>query len=278
MIKITPLQARVKKEMGREATSFLRAFSVVSPVIIYYVVCSLVNILFVLWFSAFSAKQQESTLVLYLVQHSSETSAVVNGIATVIGCLFVLSSFKKEQVVFSFPEKRKKEWFFIGGIALAAAISLNYLLGLLEQITNQSNYQAIAETQFSLPVYLALIMYGMISPMAEEIVFRGIVYNRFRRQYGLWISIFLSSLMFGLYHGNVIQAIYGTVLGMIIAVLYERYGSFWVPVFIHSIANVGIYCLLQIEEIKNCILSMPFCVICIGIVVLSLIFSSFRKR
>lgn len=268
--KIKPLQQHVKTEPAEEASSFLRAFSVVSPVIIYYVVSSLANILFVAWFSWYSGNNPEREIVAYFVNHSRQISAVVNGVATAVGCLFVLPLFKKEYVVWKFPEKRGKDVGFVIAVSLTSAIALNYLLGVIQQYTGQGSYQEIAETQFSLPVWLALIVYGVISPFAEEVVFRGLVYNRFRRQYGVFSGILVSAFLFGIYHGNLVQAVYGTVLGIMIAVLYERFGTFWVPVIIHAAANIGIYCLLNRELVKNTVMTAGGCAVCMILTVIFL--------
>ena len=44
----------------------------------------------------------------------------------------------------------------------------------------------------------------------------------------------LSALMFGLYHGNLVQAIYGFVLGYLAVYIYEKYGSLKASILFHA--------------------------------------------
>ncbi len=88
-----------------------------------------------------------------------------------------------------------------------------------------------------------LFLYGILSPLVEEAVFRGLIYNRMKRCFNYPIALILSSLLFGCYHGNLVQAVYGTLLGIIIAYTYELYESFAAPVLFHTVANVSVYVL-----------------------------------
>ena len=44
--------------------------------------------------------------------------------------------------------------------------------------------------------------------------------------------------MFGLYHGNVVQAIYASILGCLMAILVEISGSLWASILFHMGANL----------------------------------------
>ena len=88
---------------------------------------------------------------------------------------------------------------------------------------------------------IGLVLYGVISPIAEEAIFRGLIYNRMKRCFGWIPALIFSSLLFGAYHGNVVQAVYGMLLGLMIAYSYELYGNFAAPVLFHAIANISVY-------------------------------------
>ncbi len=72
-------------------------------------------------------------------------------------------------------------------------------------------------------------------------MFRGILYNRMKRCFNDKIALVVSSLLFGIYHGNLVQAVYGTILGLLIAYFYERYKSFAAPVLFHGVANISVF-------------------------------------
>ena len=68
-----------------------------------------------------------------------------------------------------------------------------------------------------------------------------IIYNRMKRCFSVKLAVPLSALLFGLYHGNTVQALYGFLLGVIIAIVYERSESFAAPVIFHAVANVTVF-------------------------------------
>ena len=62
-----------------------------------------------------------------------------------------------------------------------------------------------------------------------------------KRCFNYRIALIVSSRLFGLYHGNVVQAVYGTILGIVIAWSYELFGDFAAPVLFHAVANISVY-------------------------------------
>ena len=79
---------------------------------------------------------------------------------------------------------------------------------------------------------------GIAAPVAEETVFRWLVYLRLRDAFGIWPSVLLSSAFFGIYHGNLVQALYAGLLGAVFAFSLEMTGNLWSPVLLHVGANV----------------------------------------
>ena len=47
-----------------------------------------------------------------------------------------------------------------------------------------------------------------------------------------------SSVVFGLMHMNLVQMIYGFVMGMLLAYVYEKYGSVKAPILAHMTMNI----------------------------------------
>lgn len=237
-----PLQRRVKEELPPESTSFMRAWSIVSPVLIYYIVtnCCVAGVaFFIQWISL---TQGEWKLVAHWIQqYSAIISGVVSGMSMLAGAAAVYYMFRKETPQIALPVSRKKDVWLLVALGAVTALCINILFGLLQITSGSEKYAEVAKQQFALPLWLGILFYGVASPFAEEIVFRGIVYNRLHRQFGRWAAIIGASVIFGAYHGNMVQALYGFVLGLFMAVLYEKYGSFLVPLILHSASNVCIY-------------------------------------
>ncbi len=128
-----------------------------------------------------------------------------------------------------------------GILAFSASLGLNALLTLTGFAESSRSYQEVADKQYGVAFAVGLVLYGLISPLAEEVVFRGVIYNRLRRLYNPAIGIFASGLLFGAFHGNPVQAVYGSCLGMLMAYLYEKSGKFYIPVVFHAVANLTVY-------------------------------------
>lgn len=77
------------------------------------------------------------------------------------------------------------------------------------------------------------------------------IYNRMKRCFRYEIALVVSAMLFGLYHGNAVQAVYGTILGLLMAYMYELYQSFAAPMLFHAVANVSIYVLMNHHSFVN---------------------------
>ena len=131
--------------------------------------------------------------------------------------------------------------YFIAAALLGvfAAITVNNLLDISGLTTQESEtYDEIAETIYSGSIYINLIVYAVLGPVVEELVFRGLLYKRLRESMGVVISVVFSALMFGVYHGNLAQGIYAGILGVVFALCMEKFKSVLAPILAHVLANV----------------------------------------
>ena len=83
-------------------------------------------------------------------------------------------------------------------------------------------------------VCLSVVVFG---PIAEELLFRGIIHNSIKKVCNPYVAIVLSGLMFGIWHGEFVQTVYTTFFGVALAVVYEYSGSLWVPIGMHILNN-----------------------------------------
>lgn len=170
-------------------------------------------------------------------------------------------------------------------LAGSSSIGLNVLLSLTGLVQNSSSYQDVAQSQYGVAFGVGVVLYAVISPVAEEIVFRGIIYNRMRRYLGEWqdgsvkqqmaesgkrsqngrfdiavtISVIASGVLFGVYHGNLVQGVYGGCMGILMAYLYERTHAFYIPCLFHATANCVVYVLAQNPALHERIFTFPWC-------------------
>lgn len=95
-----------------------------------------------------------------------------------------------------------------------------------------------AASLFSGARWQQYILMCIAAPLREELLFRGIIFERLRQVLPFWWAAMGSSIFFGLIHGNIIQGIYAFFMGIVLAWLYEKRGRLYEPVLFHSVANL----------------------------------------
>lgn len=80
----------------------------------------------------------------------------------------------------------------------------------------------------------------LLAPIGEELLFRGLILKYAQRCMPVTACILLQALLFGLYHGNIIQGIYAFVLGIVLGVLAYRYDSILPGILFHIVINASI--------------------------------------
>lgn len=78
----------------------------------------------------------------------------------------------------------------------------------------------------------------VLTPVGEEILFRGIMYSAFSDRFGNQKGLLLSSLLFALLHGSVIRFIPTFVMGLAYAALSVRTKSIFPAIITHSFVNL----------------------------------------
>ena len=120
-----------------------------------------------------------------------------------------------------------------------AAISGNLLMNLTDWTEISQSFEQAQEALFSGPLIFQVLGIGLIIPIGEELVFRGLVYMRIRQVIPVYTAMALSALIFSLLHGNPVQGMYAFVLGILLAYVYETFGTLFAPIIVHLSANVA---------------------------------------
>jgi len=81
-----------------------------------------------------------------------------------------------------------------------------------------------------------ILVMVILAPLIEEYIFRKQIIDRTRR-YGEKLAVFLSALMFGLFHLNLFQFFYAFGVGWLFGYIYLRTGRLRYPVLLHGIVN-----------------------------------------
>lgn len=138
---------------------------------------------------------------------------------------------------------RRKNYIGTALFAVVFSIFLNqlFVLGHLTELSPK--YTAVAGRQFRVPLGMGLFLYGVCSPIVEELIFRGLVQRGLNRlfaplQKGAYLSVLVTALLFAIYHGNLAQAMFAFPMGILIGLSYVRLLSIYAPIVFHVCANV----------------------------------------
>ncbi|MBN4064466.1 CPBP family intramembrane metalloprotease [Dehalococcoides mccartyi] len=86
-------------------------------------------------------------------------------------------------------------------------------------------------------IIATVVLVGILGPIAEEIFFRGFVLRGLVKRFGIFRSLLLSSLIFGVFHIDP-GAIFPTfALGLALGWVYLKTGSIWPAMFAHGLHN-----------------------------------------
>ncbi len=235
---------------GREEISSWNSMKktayILLPLLIYFLVHDAAELILWMLLNQFMAVCGPGTLA-FISQNGDTFRGLINGAAVSAGFLSIWQAVRRE-ICGVLPKTRDVPgdkiltgYMLLAALAFCAALGFNFLFVLLGITERSRTFTDTANAQFGVAFLVGIFLYGILSPVAEEAVFRGLMYNRMKRCFNYPIALLVSSLLFGCYHGNIVQALYGTFLGLLMAYTYESYGSFAAPVLFHGVANISIY-------------------------------------
>lgn len=180
--------------------------------------------------------------------------------AIVVPVFFVLMNKrdKKEMKEGSFVryEKFNKWWMLlIVPLGVVACIGFNNLVMMIAELAQAfinyiiesfnlgieydifGAFNETSEIIYSGGIVLQILATCVGAPFAEELLFRGLIHKNLRKVMNMIPAMLISSLLFGIIHGNIIQGIYAFLIGLICAFVYEKFKTIWAPIILHAAAN-----------------------------------------
>ena len=126
-------------------------------------------------------------------------------------------------------------------MALVIAIIISIMIAILVLCAIEIGGYSVEDTRFNTPSYnstIIPIVLGirtvMLTPILEEIMFRGIIYEKLRAGYGVRKALIFSSLLFGIFHIGVIPQI---ISGLIYGAWYIKTKSLRTSILVHMLNN-----------------------------------------
>lgn len=271
--------------------SLRKAWEVLFPYLLYYLAYNAAYLVLAFAYQA-TVSRFGGAYGQFMTAHGSTVTGVMGGLCMLAGILPLGPMLKRELQergeTFGFVRMKAAEDTeaipAAGGryrqgrmaaltvlLALSASIGLNALLTLTGFADSSQAYQRVADRQYGVTFAVGLVLYGLISPFAEEVVFRGVIYNRLRRLYNPAVGIVASGILFGAFHGNLVQGVYGGCLGMLMAYLYEKSGRLWISFLFHAAANMAVYTTARFVGVQKLLFTPAGCAVLLAVAAVGIV-------
>jgi len=269
-------------------TSLRKAGYVLLPLAVYELVYAITK--YVLKYALVKISLKWTSVYTAISAHDALISGIITAIVMLVGAAVLLYIMKKDDwelsiydylnmnsIGFYRADKLHPVWvsYVVLAIqAVAAAIGLNALLYLTGITSSSASYSGTSSSSYSLPIWFGILLYGFISPGVEELLHRLIIFGRLKRCFPYGVSVIVSALFFGLYHQNLVQLIYGSIMGILMCLACEYVHTIVGAFMVHSIANLTVYILSSIGVFAR-LGTVPVCVVALLIAVATLAFEGF---
>jgi len=121
---------------------------------------------------------------------------------------------------------------WVGATAASAGV-----VWVLESLGIDAEPQAAERAIQILDPWLVILAVVILAPIAEEVFFRGVVFNAWLREGGRRWAFIGSSALFALIHASVVALLPIFLLGLALAWTYQRTGNLLAPIAMHAMVN-----------------------------------------
>lgn len=130
--------------------------------------------------------------------------------------------------------------------ALIVSLLLLFAMYSIIGVAPNSRSNAVDDT-YLFAILLAVFSSVIVSPIYEEVLYRGFIYPTLRNRFGVKKAIVFSALIFSLVHLPSIDILpVNFVNGLVFAILYERTNSIYVPMVAHALFNLSLMTLVYL--------------------------------
>ncbi|MBR5514157.1 MAG: CPBP family intramembrane metalloprotease [Ruminococcus sp.] len=173
-----------------------------------------------------------------------EKTDMGSSIAVIIACfflgLFLRKTVKFKEIFIKRKSMNVKSLFMIFSIFYGGQLVFTLFDMGLEFLLNRIGFtaqEAVEAASAGSESITMMIYAGFVAPVIEEIVFRGYMMKSLEKTgVGKGYAILVSSILFGVMHGNFVQSPFAFVVGMVLGYTAMEYGIVW-SILIHFVNN-----------------------------------------
>lgn len=181
-----------------------------------------------------------SRLLLQSVNDYSMIISLVYAVIAIAWCGTLYYRWQWRQRPFPYREQ-------LGGVRVPGALALGFgacivltvIVGLAAQMFPSAftSYEKLMDTLDITSSAFAIPYVMLVGPVAEELIFRGVILNRLKPAFSFWTANAIQAALFGIFHMNIIQGLYAFALGMLLGMVVHVTGTILASMIMHITFN-----------------------------------------
>lgn len=172
-----------------------------------------------------------SNYVSDMAQFFSDYQLLIVAFSAILVLPFIYTYFRKHSINISFKKSTAYFYWILLGISFGLVGNiLFYDFALMQEV----NYSSV----------IAILSTAVLGPILEECIFRGVVYNKLKSSFSVKTAFILTSILFSVYHFNVVQGIYTFFFSMLITYVYEKSDNLLGAILVHCSGNLAVSIIL----------------------------------
>ena len=163
-----------------------------------------------------------------------------------IGTAVLFASFTRRPRAWHFGLRRAPFWRTVGWAALGMVsfyVAAAIYSALVSPDAEQTVAQDLGANEGTFGLIVAGFMVICVAPFAEEFFFRGFFFRALRSRFSILVAALIDGLLFGVIHYDfsgadallILPPL--AVLGFMFCLVYEKTGSLWPVIALHSLNN-----------------------------------------
>lgn len=236
----------------RERVTIGRIWGLIYPMLLYLGVTFAVEFIFmiavaVLGISRYGATDQAQLydFIMNATMSQALSMTLLAGLATAPILIFIYirdnNKDRRNGTFVKYKLNNILKYLLIIPFGVFNMLWANYFVALLQLVMPKFMLESYTDTQQIIEgggFLIQLLTAGIVAPIVEELIFRGLVYRRTKKMTGIIAAAILSAALFGVFHGNWVQAPYAFIIGIVAVFVYEKFKSIVAPIMLHMSANI----------------------------------------
>ncbi len=176
-----------------------------------------------------------------------------------------------------------KNFLLIIVLGLCLQVGVSFLLNLIAYLKPEwfESYQELMEQLVMGNSIISVIYIGLIAPISEELIFRGVILHKSKKIMSLTAANIFQAVLFGIYHMNLVQGVYAFLIGIFFGYVCIKLKSLYGGILLHMAINIGGILLGLIPEesdLSNIILGVVILLSAVGIILITNYFRNMKEE